>query len=39
VEWSSDFEARGTSEDEASAIIREIYRGGLENLKRIFGCG
>jgi carbon monoxide dehydrogenase subunit G len=39
VEWSGDFEARGTSEDEASAIIREIYRGGLENLKRIFGCG
>lgn len=38
VEWSSDFEARGSSEDEASAIIREIYRGGLENLKRIFGC-
>lgn len=39
VEWSSDFEARGTSEDDACAIVREIYRGGLENLKRIFGGG
>lgn len=38
VEWSSDFEAKGTSEDEASAFIQEIYRGGLDNLKRIFGC-
>ena len=35
---SDSTSAQGTSEGEASAIIREIYRSGLENLKRIFGC-
>ncbi|MBL8659261.1 MAG: SRPBCC family protein [Rhodospirillales bacterium] len=38
VEWSSDFEAHGTSEEEASDIIRRIYRDGLDNLKRMFGA-
>lgn len=37
VEWSSDFEARGATEAEASAVIGQIYRDGLDNLKRMFG--
>lgn len=38
VEWSGDFEAHGASEEEASEIIRRIYREGLDNLKRMFGA-
>lgn len=38
VEWSSDFEAHGASEEEASEIIRQIYRDGFDNLKRMFGA-
>lgn len=38
VEWSSDFEAHGASENEAREIIRDIYVSGLDNLKRMFGA-
>jgi hypothetical protein len=38
VEWSSDFEACGASEADATAVIREIFREGLDNLKQVFGA-
>lgn len=37
VEWSSDFEAREAAEDDAAALIRDIYTSGFSNLRRIFG--
>lgn len=37
VEWSSEFEAKGTPEGDAIAAIRGIYEAGFENLKKMFG--
>ena len=37
VEWSSDFEAVGASNDDAVKAIQDIYDAGFENLKKIFG--
>ena len=37
VEWSSDFQARDVSDNEAVRIIQGIYQVGLDNLNRIFG--
>lgn len=37
VEWSSDFEAEGASNDDAVKIIQGIYDVGFENLRKIFG--
>jgi len=37
VEWSSDFEASGVPESDASKVIRGIYEAGFENLKKMFG--
>lgn len=36
IEWSSDFDASGATEAEAREVIRQIYAGGLDNLKRLF---
>ena len=38
VEWTSEFEPAGVPADEAIRIIEDIYRAGLENLKRMFGA-
>jgi|TARA_B100001964_G_scaffold15506_1_gene16037 hypothetical protein len=37
VEWSSDFEAEGASNDDAVKVIQDIYNTGFQNLKKIFG--
>ena len=37
VEWSSEFEADGASENDAVSAIREVYESGFENLRRMFG--
>ena len=37
VEWSSEFEASGASENDAVATIRGIYQAGFDNLKKMFG--
>ncbi len=34
--WSSEFEADGAPESDAVAIVQGIYRGGFENLKKLF---
>ena len=37
VDWSSQFDAEGASENDAVAIVRQVYEAGFENLKRMFG--
>jgi hypothetical protein len=37
VEWSGEFAPAGTSEPEAVAVIRGIYRAGLDRLGQRFG--
>ncbi|MHA1536749.1 MAG: SRPBCC family protein [Alphaproteobacteria bacterium] len=37
VEWSSQFDAEGASENDAAAAVRQVYEAGFENLKRMFG--
>ncbi|MBM2830925.1 MAG: Polyketide cyclase / dehydrase and lipid transport [Gammaproteobacteria bacterium] len=37
VEWSSEFDAEGASENEAVKAIQGIYQAGFDNLKKIFG--
>lgn len=37
VQWSSTFNATGTTEDEAEAMVEGVYRSGFEGLKRLFG--
>lgn len=36
VEWSSEFEAKGTAENEAMDVIAGIYQAGFDNLKKMF---
>jgi len=37
IEWSSDFEAKGASQDEAMQAIQGVYQAGFDNLKKMFG--
>ncbi|HEY5720412.1 MAG TPA: SRPBCC family protein [Gammaproteobacteria bacterium] len=37
VEWSSDFAASGAPEADATRAIREIYKAGFDNLRKLFG--
>jgi hypothetical protein len=37
VHWSGEFIPEGASEQDATAIVRGIYRAGLESLRRRFG--
>ena len=37
VEWSTEFEPKGASEQDAAATIQGIFDAGLENLKKMFG--
>ena len=39
VEWSSEFDASGATENDATAAIRGVYEAGFENLRRMFGTG
>jgi carbon monoxide dehydrogenase subunit G len=39
VRWSGEFSPAGTSEEEATSLIRPFLRNGLENVKRIFERG
>ena len=38
VEWSSEFDAEGAPENDATAAIRGIYEAGLANLQKMFGA-
>lgn len=37
VEWVTEFEPKGASEETAAATIQGIFDAGLENLKKMFG--
>jgi len=37
VEWSSEFQASGASENDAVKVIEGIYEAGLANLRKMFG--
>lgn len=37
IEWSSDFDPKGASPEEAAKAIQGVYAAGLENLKKMFG--
>ena len=36
IEWSSTFDPKGASEDDAKKIISTIYQAGFEGLKKKF---
>lgn len=36
IEWSSTFDAKGASEEEAKKVISSIYQAGFEGLKKKF---
>ena len=37
VEWSSEFKPRGAAENAAVQAVEDIYKAGLDNLKKMFG--
>lgn len=37
VEWSSDFDPKGVSINDATQVIQGIYQAGFDNLKKLFG--
>jgi len=37
IEWSSEFDPSGATEHDAMASIQEVYKAGLENLRKMFG--
>jgi len=37
IEWSSEYEAKGASAEEAMQAIQGIYQAGFDNLKKMFG--
>ena len=37
IEWSSEFEAEGAPENEATKVIEGIYQAGFDNLRKMFG--
>ncbi len=37
VEWTSDFEAEGASNEDATKAVQDIFDTGFQNLRKIFG--
>ncbi len=37
IEWSSEFNAEGASDEDAMQAIAGIYQAGFDNLKKMFG--
>ena len=37
IEWSSEFDPSGATETDATAAITEVYKAGLDNLRKMFG--
>ena len=37
IQWSSTFEPAGAAEEEASEIVRGVYSGAFEGLRKLFG--
>ncbi len=38
VDWSASFEPKGISEEQAQQIVRGIYTGGIDGLKKTLGA-
>lgn len=38
VEWSSNFEPKGVSINDATQFIQGIYQAGFDNLRKLFGA-
>jgi carbon monoxide dehydrogenase subunit G len=38
VDWSSTFEPKGISEDQARGMVEGIYKGGIAGLRRLLGA-
>ena len=37
VEWSSEFDPNGVSDNDAVAAITDVYQAGMDNLRKMFG--
>lgn len=37
IEWSSEFDPAGATETDAMSAIQDVYRMGLDNLRKMFG--
>jgi len=37
IDWSSHFEAKGISDDQARAMIEGVYKGGIAGVKKALG--
>ena len=37
IEWSSEFDPAGASETDAAVAIQDVYKMGLDNLRKMFG--
>ena len=37
IEWSSEFDPAGASETDASAAVQDVFKMGLDNLRKMFG--
>ena len=37
IEWSSEFDPAGASEVDASAAVQDVFKMGLDNLRKLFG--
>ena len=37
IEWSSEFQPKGASENDAANVISGIYQAGFDNLRKMFG--
>lgn len=39
IEWSSEFEPAGAAETDAMTAVQDVYKSGMENLRKMFGGG
>jgi len=37
IEWSSEYDAAGASNEDAMKVVEGIYQAGFDNLKKMFG--
>ncbi|MFQ6022173.1 MAG: SRPBCC family protein [Acidiferrobacterales bacterium] len=37
IEWSSEFNPKDASDDDAMQVIQGVYQAGFDNLKKLFG--
>lgn len=38
IDWSSTFEPKGLSDDQARRMIEGVYKGGIAGIKRVLGA-